>query len=581
MRHHSVLLVIPSVLLLAGYVWLLHHQTEAPAQPLSIVLGERFSDGQEVAVRSDRTVKMFVDGEPRRLSDEVPLDEKPGLHTVTWTTSYMGKATRTVAHSYLVGPFGKTGWEKNGARLSITQALLDDGDDEKKGDLATALLPLIRRTLDQQHMVRKYAGEVSKVQLRIKMGTFDVGVETRVEFLDHSDRSSLLTADVRLTPEVIGNKLIIRAGSIITGLTGQARESVRSTMVGGGAVIGAVGVGLLTGGLGLLLGGLGGAVVGDVLTDDVVDRAVDKAARIMIKDLIPRLNQALKRFLNGRTRLSILHPRLNVKWRPSGILLQRGRAMHVFFDVNVHTRSLTRVVHASPGPVKHGKNLSGAPDMMSNVRIDLSANLFNKLSHLLWRHGLLDEVLNQEKNLERITERRVRELLAFEIEEVEAMLPPVVSGWSGGRIALRFGGLKLDLTPLEHGLRMPPSATLHGVLLLCPALDRNKRNLVISVEPTPFISTCGEGTPDDPLKPCFSKLIGIANKAMSQHGALSFPISIGETRKRMRLGNGMGEFAVTIDPVSVGIHEGKAPSIRGDVNLRVLHRWPKRRWRSP
>ena len=581
MKRNHFLLALPSLLMLVVYGGLLHHQTKETAPVLSVVLGERLSDGQKVVVHSNREINMFVDGEPRRLSEVVPHDDGPGLHTVTWSTSYMGRAPWTVAHSYLVGPFGRTGWIRKGARLSLAQALLDDGDDGKKGDLATALIPLVKGTLDHNLVVRKFVGEVDKVELRIRMGDFDVGVETKVQFLDHADRCSLLTADVRLTPDVIKNRLVVRAGAVAANLTGQARQNARSMGRGAGFIVGAVGVGILTGGLGFLFGGLGGAVVGDSLADDAVDRIVKKAANAMVRDLIPRMNRVLRRFLNNKTRLSILHPKLRVQWKPSGILLRRSVAMHLFFDVVVVPQFPSRVVRSSPGPVKHGKNLSGASDMMSNVRIDLSANLFNQLSHVLWRHGLLDETLNRETNLDRITDQRVKELLAFDVEEVEATLPPLISSWSEGRIALRFGGLRLDLEHLEGGRRLPPSVTLHGVLFLCPALDRRKQNLLISVEPAPLITTCGEGTPDDPLTPCFSSFIGIANKALSQHGAFSFPISLGGKRKQMELGSGMGELSITIEPVTVGINEGKAPSVRGDVNLRVAHSWPRGRRLTP
>jgi len=199
MRRYHLLLALPSALMLVGYGGMLMHMTVEPAPAMAVIL-EEDPEGQRAIVHSDRPVKMKLDGEAQEVSEEIPNDGEPGLHTVTWSTSYMGKPEKSISHSYLTGPFGKTGWERHGARLSIAQDVLDDGDDQKKGDLATALIPLFKGILNDNHELKQYAGEVSNIQLRIRIGSRHIAIASVVVFLDRASNTSQLSVGLRLTP---------------------------------------------------------------------------------------------------------------------------------------------------------------------------------------------------------------------------------------------------------------------------------------------------------------------------------------------------------------------------------------------
>ena len=577
MRRYHLLLALPSALILVGYGGVLMHMTVEPAPAMAVVL-EEAPEGQRAIVHSDRPVKMKLDGEAHEFSEEIPNDVEPGLHTVTWSTSYMGKPEKSVSHSYLMGPFGKTGWERHGARLSIAQEALDDGDDHKKGDLATALIPILRGILNEQEKLNRYAGKVSNIQLRIRIVSRHVAIVGIIDFLDQANNTSQLSVGLGLTPRVRRNELSVRqTGRVHAKLTGHAREVARGVgqVKGGGTglVVGAILAHIFSGGLStVIIAGGAGVVYGDMEADSRVDRELLEAANAAAKKLIPQMNKALSKFLSRQFALDILHPKLKLRVRPARIRFQAGKAIHLFFDIKIFPQTGSRVVYTSKGPIIYGKRINSIPDMMSNLRVDLSANLFNKLSHTLWRYGLLDDVINNKYSLKSLLKKKNRALLAFDVTEARTTLPPVVSKWSGDRIRINVGGLKLDLESLEPKRPVPPSVSLHGALNLCPELDEKKENLVISVEPEPLLASCGEGTEDAPLVPCFTSFVKYVNeKALSQRGALAFAISLGGKQWNIGLGQGMGKISVSIDPVSVGTHEGESPSIRGDVNLRVEH----------
>lgn len=565
------ILVLLTLGLLAGYSAPLALITEGEQRaPLAVVLGAERPGWIRAEVFADRAVELQVDGQKARDPHWVRVPDSPGLHTATWSTFYTGRPSRFVAHSFLSGRRQPRGWVRKAARLSIAQRLLDDGDANKDGDLANAIAPLIREYLAENLELKRYAGDVQNVKASIAVGSRHVAVAIEAMFANAAGRPSQLLAGVRLTPRLVGHRVSVKATEHAAKLLGAAVEAARGEGRVKGGLLGALLLGLVSGGVGWAAVGLGGgALLGEGRADNEVKTKLDRAAREATETIVPVLNRALAGFLTRQMRLKVIHPHVTLFWRPSELVMVNRQSINLLFDARFDARG-RRDVHPSPGAVMLAGSLSGpAEEMSAGIRLDLSGNLVNSVGHLLWQKGILDEIVNDPRLLGRLTTRKVRELLAFELRSVSFTLPPTVSRWTRGSVRLNVGGVELNLDRTEESAAIPDRVTVHGSLSLKPTLDQHHSVLRLSVEPAPLLASCGKGTPKAPLTPCLSDLVGIGNRMLATEGALNLQVELGGIMHPIDIGQRRAHFTARVEPVFMGIVEGPPPSIRADADLIV------------
>lgn len=570
--------------LLAAYGGLLAFVEDGSARPpLSVTLSAGSQGVIAAEVQSTRPVRLRIDGVTQPKSNQVATTVPSGLHTVTWSTSYMGKPSRSVSYSYMTGPYVQDGWVRNAARVAINAAALDDDVPGRGGDLADALAKVIQRYLEQHADLRKYAGQVMNVRVGIRANSYHIAVALEALFVDARGQSSRLLGGLRLTPRIRQHKLsFARTGPVVAHIQGAARTRAQSegaSKVGIGGLLVGLGLALLDGGatLGTVLaaGGVGagvGSAVGRGVGDKELNRRLDAAAQSLTRSLIPKLNSTLGRFLSSQVRLELQHGNLSFQWRPSELILRRS-GMALLFDVKVEASNPSHGwPQTSLGAPVVGAGLAGTPVLLSNVRVDLSANLVNVLSDRLWRNGLLDDAINRPTVLGRLSTPEVRDLLAFTIQGVRFNLPPSISRWSSGSVKVNVGGVDVDLRATECDPRIPKTVTLHGALTLKSEVQNGGSALLLTVEPAPLLAGCGSGVPSNPLRPCLSDFIGVANSMLAEEGAFRFDLSLGALVQSRSFGVGSARLIARVKPVSIGIEEGDSPSVRADLSFYVSAR---------
>ena len=496
--------------------------------------------GARAAVRAARRVTLSVDGAPQASASRLPAGE-PGLHTATWSVRFLGRPPRSVSHSYLTGPLARPGaWIPGAARVSLAEALLDDGDERRSGDLSAALGKLARMRLAAIPELARHLGRPSSSRVRLGVGRTTLGVAAVLGFGESGEESYLLVG-ARFRFAVEGGRLSLRRqGDVLSHLGGHAREQAHQR------------AGLL-GRLLLLL--FKGKTV-----DDLVDEKTSEAAQTAVDRLAAELERSLARFLGRRLTLDLLHPALRLEVRPAAVQLEKGRAIHVLFDARV------AVAAGGVGPVRIGGPLPARAALAGDVRIDLGADLVNAVVHGLWRNGALNRLAGAERSLSRITTAEVRRLLGFRIERVRLGLPPTIGRWSSRRARLSVGAVELELSPVADA-HLPRLATLHGAVELRPRIDPDRPDqLHVGVRPAPLLVSCGRGTRADPLRPCLTGLVGVANGFLARKGPLDLSFSLGQLSRR-----GAGPLAVDVTPRRVVVEPGAGSSaLRVDLGVSVV-----------
>jgi len=568
-----------SLALLAVYLGLFGLiDQESGTSSLQVVLGEPSEKGTPVMVYADRDSILKLDGSPVASAKLVPNPQSSGLHTAAWSISYMGKPEHLVAHSFVTGPYINGGWVNNGARISIAQQLLDDGDDEKEGDLATALIPAVKRMLSDSDKLRHYAGQVEKVALRIRVGPKAVAIGLGASFLDEANRPSQLTAAIGLRVRVRRGILQIQQiGEMSPRLIGAARQKAHaegSTRGGGLGFFGgllAAGVIGLSGGAALaVVGGSAvlGAGAGKGEADNQFERELSNKAKEVVEQLLPEMRRALSRFLSSGMRIDLMHPALSIRWRPAQLILEDNKAIHLLFDIDIRSER-HRKFKSGLRPAMIGRNLRGSSRMSSNLRVDLSANLMNVLIFELWESGALNSAVNDWIQKFQYSTKDMRELLAFSVTKAAIHLPPSVSLGQEGRLRLAAGRIGLSLNMLEQDNRIPDSLFLHGSLQLESIMNKESQTLRISVSPAPLLASCGVGTYRDPLKPCLTDFVGVANRLLSGNGTLNWQMSWNDLQRRlsrMKLG---ANISIKLTPESINFLPGTRPMVRADASLFI------------
>lgn len=122
------------------------------------------------------TERPWQDG---RLAMDVP-QLAAGLHRLTWSARYADRWRRDVSLGWIQGPFIGPDDQRCNARITLTQALLDDGKPGAGGDLADALEPMLARHV-RQAVDKSGLKPVRDVGLRLRLGSQGVRVSCAVD----------------------------------------------------------------------------------------------------------------------------------------------------------------------------------------------------------------------------------------------------------------------------------------------------------------------------------------------------------------------------------------------------------------
>lgn len=526
-----------SLLLLGAYLGLLWPMSRSSSAALSVTVVER--DGRVRArARSQKPVELSVDGQPRRSASLSGPVQLPGLHRALWRVRYLGQPARQVAYGYLGPDRLPADWIPRAARLSVAQRLLDRGPDS----LAAALGPLLGRAVRRQLeglswparlVVPMLLGRLQpvRVALRIRSGGIEVGA--RVSFAD-GEHELRVEAGSTVQLALRDRRLVLR------------RQPVRVR------VVAAEGGSWLT-----RLRGTVGRLLLDHTLPAQVERAFDR--------VLPRVERALDGLLHHSATIELVEPAIRLAWRPSSLLLEPGRAVHVRFDLALHARSAAsgRAVRRSGGPVA-GPPLARRSDV-EQLSVALSANALASALHLLWRRGALDREVSSLVTAERLLDRRVAELLAYRVASARLLVVPAVTRWTRRGIDIGLTRARLRLEPnVEKGrsrtsqqrrVELSTSLELRGSIARCRLrLElRARQPLIASCVDTaaPLArSAAAVRLARSPLRlrPCFSELAGLASRWLRARGALPLTVGLGPTCRPRSLSAADGTLSLRPTP---------------------------------
>ncbi len=422
-----------------------------------------------------------------RLSMDVPA-LAPGLHRLTWSTRYADRWRRDVTLGWIQGPFVGPESRRCNARVTLTNALLDDGQPGQAGDLADALQPAVAR-LVQAAVDDSGLQRVHSVGLRLALTgegvratcSVDLGHDGR--FRVHLDlRAALRSGGVRI-------RMGERPGF---DHDDRFRNAIRRVARQQASWLERLGGGLLE-----LLGE-------DVFGDEGIARV--KAAVTSVSETVPpRLQDLLRTPGPFDLRLPGVDVPVPVQVAPCGDLKFRA-GKQVSFNLRLQMPGgASDKVPGLNGPIALAGGMpdsGGCPEGQTICAL-VSPDLVNGLLYSLWHTGALRGWLERPAVLSAINDALTD--LAFRVTTLDPRLPP--------QIEPKDDGYRLHVEELEAGLhgggRIPDRHALLGgrLRLLLRTPEDAKKGFLLAGEPTDMALSCRATTHEGEIRgPCLSDL---------------------------------------------------------------------------
>ena len=459
-----VLLVAHALLI----VWL---RQQAP-RGLRVVVTASLAGSRARIAGSGPALQLFVDGRQRAAVRN--LTASVGLHQARWDRRYLGRPARSIVHTYLVSgpaPRSRDGWVPRAAVIALGQRQLDGpAGDDLASALEQAGQAAVRRQLAglgwiERRIAGLLLGALREVRVHIEIVPRGLQLNARVRFVHDGQ---LLDVAVRAPVQLAlrGQRLQVGGGRTQTHIATQTRPSWWRRLR---------------------------AFVAARVLERLLPERIDTA----FAAILPRVETALAGLLSRRLAIAALAPPLHLETRPSTLQIRPGEALRLALDVRVRgPRGVARAPAVAPRTVP----VLGAP-----VGAWLSRDALNGLLEAYWQAGTWDALgVQGARRLQASLDPRLARLLAFRLRSLRLRQAPMLMTAS----RLVVGPLRLQLQPLAD-VDLPSWVDLHGRLAVQLRLHEARQQLELRLVPQTLASSCGEGTEQAPLRPCFSELVGL------------------------------------------------------------------------
>ncbi len=418
-----------------------------------------------------------------------PGSLEPGLHVLSWSERYMGRAGRDASFSVLSGPFAKPGEAVPcGIGLSLGIGVFD---------------PLVRRL---ENEVRAALGSVPMLPgaARVSVSPYFVegGLDVLLEVGFREGSSLNARVPLEFTLDSRGDLVLNR------------RAEVDATVRGALGAMAAFHGGGLSRALETLSSREGGGLSGAMeAAREAGGRTVGKEIAAQVDSWLPVLNEELSRALPRELDLRFGESRLVVGLSVCAQPASKARSLFLSFDARL------RLLHASQGskrlrlegadgeaigPVLTRGEPISAPMLRrrDEVSLSISEDLFNFFFHEAWLVGLIDDLIGGESILKRLGSE-MRGALSLAPTSIELDLPPVLR-FEEDALRVRAGELRIGTTSGESSVHTDIVAYLDGYL----DLGLQAESLSLSARPSAFGASCSHFVDGvDVRRPCLFELL--------------------------------------------------------------------------
>lgn len=409
---------------------------------------------------------------------ELPLaGAGPGLHFLTWSVVYGERWERTAELAYIEGPFSTAPSPDCNAQVGIAQVFLDDGDDDRPGDLANALAPAILDRINVKLMER---GFPSATYLELRLTALHDGIRVSIDVPSFFR----LATSIRLSPDSTGQTLeAARTSPVEQKLYSSFESRVRAAGYDEAGLVGA-----------FLCGATFGVFCG------YIEHRAGKEARSQLEAAVDQILPSMSDFLRLPNNAQLAGgPPVGAAYcgSPTGV---EGRFLAVPIRISVETTP-SRSVPGLSGPVVLGGHRP-PPSLRGDIFVDVSPDVVNALLYGLWQRGTLRRHLSSPESMAAMNS--ALNDLSVSLVGLDPVLPPVfLPAREAVAFELQVGELHLAL--IDKRDNRSSTAAMSGIAVLS-LVDSE-----LSVDLLRIGVSCVRTADNKSIRyPCFSDVLQLA-----------------------------------------------------------------------